>query len=147
MPDERRKSGGGGGDWRHRQRLAGERGDSPYAFLRYLCEATHNRCKKREAQRRDPAFQRHLFALWDTQGGRCALSRLPMTHTTDHRAPYNVSIDRRDNDKGYVPGNVRLVCHAVNSALGHWGETVFLDIAAAVLDVARACGKDAHELA
>ena len=32
------------------------------------------------------------------------------------------SIDRIDPSKGYVPDNVRVVCHAINAAMSDWGE-------------------------
>lgn len=55
-----------------------------------------------------------LHSLWDTQGGLCALSRMPMLH--EFHNPRSVSIDRIDGDLGYIPGNVQLVCQWVNLA-------------------------------
>lgn len=43
------------------------------------------------------------------------------------------SIDRKDPSKGYVISNVRVVLHAVNSALGTWGEQKLLEISRAIL--------------
>jgi len=39
-----------------------------------------------------------------------------MTHIKDGTGHHNtnISIDRYDNNKGYVSGNIRLVCLAVN---------------------------------
>jgi hypothetical protein len=45
--------------------------------------------------------------------------------------PYGPSLDRINSQKGYVRGNVRLVCTAVNFGLGQWGDEVFLPIAEA----------------
>lgn len=38
------------------------------------------------------------------------------------RSGFSASLDRIVPAKGYVPGNVRVVCLAMNSALGDWGE-------------------------
>lgn len=47
------------------------------------------------------------------QGGRCALSGIEMTFSHDTPSS-NASIDRIDNNAGYMKDNVRLVCSAVN---------------------------------
>lgn len=49
------------------------------------------------------------------------------------RYPFRPSLDRIEPAKGYTKGNVRLVCWAVNVALGDWGEDVFLAIALGLL--------------
>jgi len=66
------------------------------------------------------------FAIYEAQDGKCALSGIEMTFTCDknhptvnagakHRKwPYNISPDQIDAGKGYVRGNVQLVCSAVN---------------------------------
>jgi len=84
----------------------------------------------------------HLLDLWHLQNGRCALTGIPLEHKVDYgknpqqeqhrsgrskemRHPDNVSIDRIDNNLGYIPGNVRLVACSVNVALNNFGEEVF----------------------
>lgn len=53
--------------------------------------------------------------LWKEQDGKCALSGIQMTFLLqDGRIPTNVSIDKIDRLKGYVQGNVQLVCMACN---------------------------------
>lgn len=39
--------------------------------------------------------------------------------------PWAPTVDRIDNSKGYVVGNVRLVCWAANRARGDWPDAVF----------------------
>lgn len=58
----------------------------------------------------------HLIELWVQANGRCALSGIHMTHHVDGKGSkdLNVSLDRIDADKGYIPGNVQLVCLRVN---------------------------------
>lgn len=53
--------------------------------------------------------------LWFAQDGICALSGIKMTYELQNgRTPTNVSIDKIDHAKGYVTGNVQLVCMACN---------------------------------
>ena len=66
--------------------------------------------------------------------GRCALTKIPFSWDEigasgkHRRRPYLPSLDRIDSSKGYVAGNVRLVCVAANLAMNSWGEEVFFDI-------------------
>ncbi len=53
--------------------------------------------------------------LWNAQNGTCALSGIKMTYELQNgRTPTNVSIDKIDRTKGYVTGNVQLVCMVCN---------------------------------
>lgn len=57
----------------------------------------------------------YLYDLWDKQNGKCAISGIQMTYISNcGRIPTNVSVDRIDSNKGYIKGNVQLVCMAVN---------------------------------
>lgn len=57
----------------------------------------------------------YLRELWIKQEGKCAISGIQMTTTMfAGRTPTNMSVDRIDSDKGYIKGNVQLVCMAVN---------------------------------
>jgi hypothetical protein len=75
--------------------------------------------------------------LWRSQEGRCAVSGLLFSMMRFPQAlvkhPYGPSLDRIDSYKGYVRGNVRVVCTAVNFGLGQWGDEVFLTIARATV--------------
>ena len=57
----------------------------------------------------------YLLKLVDSQKGRCALSGWPLEFTRGGnfkggKNPRGCTIDRIDNSKGYVPGNVQLAC-------------------------------------
>ena len=61
----------------------------------------------------EPVKLDHLMALYQQQGGMCALTGLPM-HSTSDESDLSVSVDRINNDLGYEDGNIRLVCARVN---------------------------------
>ena len=99
---------------------------SAHAFIRNLFTNSKSRAKKH-----DTPFDRTLevedwFAIYDAQGGKCALSGIEMTFTVDKnhptfiagakgkKWPFNISPDQIDAGKGYVKGNVQFVCSAVN---------------------------------
>lgn len=57
----------------------------------------------------------YLLDLWNEQKGTCALSGVPMTYELKTgRTPTNLSLDKIDREKGYIIGNVQLVCMACN---------------------------------
>ena len=64
--------------------------------------------------------------------GYCELSGVPFDMSPGRKAN-SPSLDRITPSLGYVPGNVRIVCHALNTALGDWGEDVLAEIAEAWL--------------
>ena len=68
-----------------------------------------------------------LLLLWEEQDGKCALTGWPLATAAKTKLgnPYLLSIDRIVPEKGYVIGNVRLLCWMVNRALGKWGQELF----------------------
>jgi hypothetical protein len=56
-----------------------------------------------------------LKEMWAKQGGKCAVTGIPMTWAAAAgRVPTNVSLDRIDNSLGYSEDNIRLVCKMAN---------------------------------
>lgn len=65
----------------------------------------------------------YLLNLWENQGGKCALSGIPMSYERyKGRIPTNVSIDKINANEGYIQGNVQLVCMACNQIKSDWSE-------------------------
>lgn len=70
----------------------------------------------------------YLVELWHKQQGLCAISKIKMevcSGTRSQKNPKRASLDRIDNSKGYIKGNVRFVCHWVNNAKSTWTDEVF----------------------
>lgn len=65
-----------------------------------------------------------LHDLWRNQEGRCAYTKLPLLATANQ---FNtVSLDRIDSSKGYIVGNVQLVCAAINKMKQEYTEDLFI---------------------
>lgn len=73
--------------------------------------------------------QHYIDQLLVDQGWKCAVSGIQL-NAPIYRAdsvsgrgidPFGPSLDRIKPEGGYVPGNVRIVCNIVNSALSDWG--------------------------
>ena len=58
------------------------------------------------------------------QNGTCEMTGLPFNLHATQIGWDSASLDKIDPNKGYVYGNVRIVCFGMNAALGHWGEKV-----------------------
>jgi hypothetical protein len=71
-------------------------------------------------------FESELQARIDL--GKCELSGIDLD-LSPGRKPTSPSLDRIKPELGYVPGNVRIICHALNAGLGDWGEDAFAYIA------------------
>jgi hypothetical protein len=60
----------------------------------------------------------YLKELWELQDGRCAYTKVKLEHPTytksTERYNYMSSLDRIDNSKGYIKGNVQYVSVSVN---------------------------------
>jgi len=83
----------------------------------------------------------YLFQLWETQNGICPFTKQKLelrTHNYTHieNRPYQASLDRIDNNKGYVKGNVRFVALIFNYARNNFSDEQVLEFCKQVaLDV------------
>lgn len=112
-----------------KSRVVSERYNEVAVYLPSLLKET----KKR-------AVQRHidwglsvddLKLLLEESGGFCTLSGIPFSlerRLDAHKRPFAPSIDRMSPSSGYVLRNCRLVCVAVNNAMGEWGIEVLQQI-------------------
>lgn len=94
-------------------------------FRRFMCSAT------RRHKGTDLTVE-YLKSVWDEQKGICPFTGMLMELRTFHVAgngpaiPRQISLDRIDNDHGYVMGNVRFVSAMANVARQKWtDEQVF----------------------
>lgn len=93
---------------------------SPEAFIRHLMHHITKQSNYRKVvlHKKHPASldvnidYEYLMELWAKQNGRCVITNLPMVHHWN--SMLSISIDRVDSSKGYVKGNVQLVCQAIN---------------------------------
>lgn len=91
---------------------------SPEAFITYLAGRIRRPTAKR--MRMNPAImivevdRDFLIKLYHKQKGECAITKIPLTHIFNDI--YNISVDRIDSSKGYISGNVQLVCQWINHA-------------------------------
>lgn len=115
---------------------ANRRTDTRDQFWLY-CIATEKGSKARALKANVPhSIDRYFIdRLLVDQKWCCAVSGIrlsaPRTSLKFNRDPFGPSLDRIDAAGGYVPGNVRIVCTMVNSAIctmvnsamGEWGLT------------------------
>ena len=89
--------------------------NDPIGIL-YLIQNTHGTVKYRENIRIDRSFITfdNILKLYESQGGKCAITGVKLTHRVGKKSPYKISLDRIDSNKGYVEGNVHLVAMAAN---------------------------------
>jgi len=81
-------------------------------FLKMRIGALRQRHKSR-GYSGSPIDLPYIAELYADQNGICAITGIPM-HTTTEESDLSVSPDRIDNTKGYIEGNVRLVCARAN---------------------------------
>lgn len=102
------------------------RGKNPENFIKALLSHKH---------RREQLSLSYLMGLFSKQGGKCSLTGRDMTNITGKGKVYtNISIDRIDSDKGYVEGNVQLVCYDVNIMKNCFDQQYFKHICKKVID-------------
>jgi len=87
-----------------------------------VTDACFHSCKTRRYKKRNGEYskewtltQDYLEQIAQAQGGLCAISgQVLVFHPETRRNSRTASIDRLNNKKGYVPGNVRWVHTDIN---------------------------------
>ena len=81
---------------------------------------------------------KYLKDLWESQNGICPFTNkklLIRTHSNkDKKNPYQASIDRIDNTKGYIKGNIRFVSLMFNYARNNFSDNEVLEFCKNVAD-------------
>jgi len=92
---------------------------------RSIVSRLKNLCTKAKLRTKEFNLTDHdLLDLWEKQNGQCAYTKLPLLATANQ---FNtVSLDRVDSSKGYVVGNVQLVCAAINKMKQEYTEELFI---------------------
>lgn len=98
----------------------------------YLVSGIARRCKKKGMPFDLDQYIEELNAR--IAPACCELTGLPLRMKHGKRAWNSPSLDRVKPGLGYIYSNIRVVCFAVNAALGDWGDEVLRTIASAYLE-------------
>lgn len=96
---------------KHLKTICGNRRDK-YSPYRMLLSRTKQRKKH------NTLSLQYIDQLWEAQKGKCAVLGHTLRLPSEDRIPHNelASIDRIDSTKGYIEGNIRIVCATINYA-------------------------------
>lgn len=91
---------------------------------------TTSRYRAKSSNREHSIDTSYLKKLYQDQGGKCAISGIDMEIRGEgcaSNSPYSISLDRIDSDKGYIEGNVWLVCTGINLMKSRLSMEQFVD--------------------
>ena len=99
----------------------------------YAIEVIRRRCKRNNVECDITA--KDLKQLWEEQNGICSLTGWEMTKrkTQQGLTMTTVTVDRINQIKGYVIGNIRLVCFAANNARYNWSDDEFIKLCQSIV--------------
>jgi hypothetical protein len=112
--------------------------DWPLAVERRIAKQMYQRARD-NARAKVRAFDLTVHDVRDLlceSNGRCSVTGAPFSLEPNSRRrknPWAPSLDRIDAARGYVRGNVRVVCLAANIAMAEWGEKVLYTLARSTL--------------
>lgn len=96
--------------------------DNNIINIRFLAARTRAKNKNIEFN----ITREYIEFLLNKQNNKCIYSGIEFIN--DRKGLYSLSIDRIDNNKGYIRGNIQLICSSVNSMKNNMEESVFIDI-------------------
>jgi hypothetical protein len=100
-----------------------------YSIFRYHLKGIKDRSKKKKIE--SYVTLDDLKDLWEEQNGLCAVTKLKLvTKVRSEKRldnPYQASVDRIDNSKGYSKDNCRWVCLMFNYARNTFSDKQVLD--------------------
>lgn len=102
--------------------------DEQSKFRWYIKQIIKNSKKRNQDYDIDIPF---LSQLWEQQGGICPFTKQKLilrTHAYQTKiSPFQASLDRLDNSKGYIKGNVRFVSLMFNYARNIFSDSDVID--------------------
>lgn len=69
--------------------------------------------------------EEYILQMYKDQDGKCYWTGLELTPSPINKFPSQPSLDRLDNEKGYIPGNVVLCCFAMNMGRNSTPKSIF----------------------
>ena len=105
---------------KHLRKICGNRRDKYTPFRMLL-----NRTKQRNTHQNNLTLD-YIRQLWESQSSKCAiLGHTLQLPSSNKKISHNdlASIDRIDSSKGYVEGNIRIVCATINYAKNKFDDT------------------------
>lgn len=105
-------------------------------FIRVLLEGCKDSTRRRKNKGRKECAvfeldEEFILNLKESQQNRCILSGQELIWKSNSGWK-KASIDRIDNDKGYIKTNVRLVCWGVNQAMSNFSDSIFFEMCESV---------------
>lgn len=93
-------------------------------FIKKLLLNTKHNINKRSKDLECTITENDIKKLYESTNGKCALTGISMTHIAYQNSDkvlknkWNMSIDRVNSTKGYIPNNIQLVCSIINKMKG-----------------------------
>jgi|SaaInlV_100m_DNA_2_1039680.scaffolds.fasta_scaffold08447_6 hypothetical protein len=126
IPEEKRLNA-----WKYVKKKNRTTKESPF---RFFIKSVKNHCRHYDVE----IDLHYLMELWDFQSGICPITgwKLDLPHgSIGWKTPLNnkrASVDRIDNDKGYVKGNVRFISYMANVARNRMSDEELIEFCKAV---------------
>ena len=98
---------------------------NPTRALTRIWQKTKRSASNRNRPKKHTITKGYLLKKLIESNGVCQKTGVPLTMTPNH--PFCASIDRIDSNKGYVPGNIQVVCQMFNYAKHDFDEMEFFD--------------------
>lgn len=93
-----------------RRKITGRRGE----YLKYQITYSFNNARNR-ARRKKLEFNIDLEDLFILYDGKCSITGIKFQLYNKKLSTYSPSLDRIDNTKGYVKGNLRYILYGINA--------------------------------